>query len=79
MYNFSQTVISKIKLVKKHLKYEYKINHALSEQLCSLFLKRATSIDVESMLQKALLPVRPNRSYKRTKKKNRFINLEYRP
>ena len=79
MYNFSQAVISKIKLVKKHLKYEYKINHALSEQLCSLFLKRATSIDIESMLQKALLPVRPNRSYKRTKKKNRFINLEYRP
>jgi len=79
MYNFSQAVISKIELVKKHLKYEYKINHALAEQLCSLFLRGATSIDVESILQSALLPVRPNRSYKRTKKKNRHINLEYRP
>lgn len=79
MYNFSQAVISKIKLVKKHLKYDYKINHALAEQLCSLFLRGATSIDVELILQSALLPVRPNRSYKRTKKKNRHINLEYRP
>lgn len=79
MYNFSQAVISKIKLVKKHLKYEYKINHALAEQLCSLFLRGATPINVESILLTALLPVRPNRSYKRTKKKNRYINLEYRP
>lgn len=78
MYNFSQAVISKIELVKKHLKYEYKINHALAEQLCSQFLRGATPIDVESILQTALLPVRPNRSYKRTKKKNRHINLEYR-
>lgn len=79
MYNFSQAVISKIKLVKKPLKYEYKINHALAEQLCSLFLRGATPINVETTLLTALLPVRPNRSYKRTKKKNRYINLEYRP
>lgn len=79
MYNFSQAVIRHIIPAKKNRQYEYKVNHTMTEQLCALFLRGVTSIDIESIIQTNLLPVRPNRSFKRTKKKERSINIQYRP
>ena len=79
MYNFSQAIIRHIIPAKKNRQYKYKVNHTMTEQLCALFLRGVTSIDIESIIQTTLLPVRPNRSFKRTKKKERTINLQYRP
>lgn len=79
MYNFTQAVIRHIIPAKKNRQYEYKVNHTMTEQLCAIFLRGVTSIDIESIIQTTLLPVRPNRSFKRTKKKERSINLQYRP
>jgi hypothetical protein len=78
MYNFSQEVISHMKLEKVCKKHTYKVNQTLTQILCTEFLKLKTPVNVENILAQSLLPLRPNRSFHRAYKRDYGVNLLYR-
>jgi hypothetical protein len=67
-YNLTQTLINHTKPAQKETIYEYKINFSVAAHICRAFLRPATekgSINVMSLLQQELIPIRNERQYKR--------------
>lgn len=69
-YNITEILINHTVVEKKATKHEYKVNFSIAAHICRVFLRLATekdSIDVMSLLQKELIPIRNERQYPRLK------------
>jgi len=84
MFNISMIIIEeayKLKFKKKHRKYEYKINIARAIHIIrDSITKRKGGIppNLLELIAEEILPVRPNRSYKRRVKTQSFVSFGYR-
>ena len=68
MYNFSELVTSHIAIRKKKRKHLYRINFSIAVHACrNLLLGRYAPKNVEAVIGKNILPIRPNQSNPRPK------------
>ncbi len=66
MYNFAEMITSDVVINKKQKKYTYKINFSVCVHMCRAFYQgKTTSPDLEAIIAKNLIPLRPNRKWKR--------------
>lgn len=68
MYNATEAMINETIIEQKERKYDYKINFSSATHICRTFLRLNTeedSIDIMSLLQKELIPIRNKRQYPR--------------
>lgn len=67
-YNITETLINHTVIEQEETKHEYKVNFSVAAHICRVFLRPATGkdpIDVMSLLQKELIPIRNDRQYAR--------------
>lgn len=67
-YNITETLINQTIIQQRNTKHEYKVNFSMAAHICRIFLRLTTekdSIDVMSLLQKELIPIRNDRKYPR--------------
>ena len=81
LYNFSQRVISTIKIPSKNRKHIYQINFTRAFHILREFIKKADGLHpstVESLIAKEILPVRPGRSDPRKVRPKTVVHFNYR-
>lgn len=82
LYNFSQRIVQKIKIDKKKRKYTYQVNFTRAFHIIREFLRREKSgnkpLNIESLIAKEILPIRPNRSNTRNLKHKDVVCFNYR-
>lgn len=69
-YNLTETMINHVVVEKHDTKHEYKVNFTVAAHICRIFLRltlEKDSIDVMTLLQKELIPIRNERQYPRLK------------
>ena len=66
MYNFAEMITSHVVINKKQRKHTYKANFSVAAHMCRLFYRgKTTPPDLEAIIAKNLIPVRPDRHRKR--------------
>jgi len=80
LYNFSQRIVQKIKIDKKKRKYTYQVNFTRAFHLVREFLRKKSGnpLNIESLIAKEILPIRPNRSNIRNLKHKDVVCFNYR-
>lgn len=79
MYNFSELITSHVVIEKGSRKYEYKINFSVAVHICRDFLLSINNPpDVELLIARYVLPIRPGRSRPREMKVKQAISFMYR-
>lgn len=69
-YNITEQLINCTVVAQRETKHEYKVNFSVAAHICRAFLRPHTEkdpIDVMSLLQKELIPIRNDRKYPRLK------------
>ena len=69
-YNITETLINHTVVKHGDTKHEYKVNFSVAAHICRVFLRPYTEkdpIDVMSLLEKELIPIRNERQYPRLK------------
>lgn len=67
-YNITEMLVNHTVIKRGNTKHEYKVNFSVAAHICRVFLRLTTekdSIDVMSLLQKELIPIRNERQYPR--------------
>lgn len=67
-YNITEILINHVVVKEKKTKHKYKVNFSIAAHICRVFLRLAIgidSIDVISLLEKELIPIRNERKYPR--------------
>ena len=67
-YNITETLVNHTVIKKGETKHEYKVNFSTAAHICRVFLRLATgkdTMDVMTLLQKELIPIRNDRQYPR--------------
>lgn len=67
-YNITETLINHTVIEQSNTKHKYKVNFSVAAHICRIFLRLVTekdSIDVMSLLEKELIPIRNGRQYPR--------------
>ena len=67
-YNITEMLINHTVIKQGNTKHEYKVNFSVASHICRVFLRLTTekdSVDVISLLQKELIPIRNERQYPR--------------
>lgn len=66
MYNFSELITSHVVIQKRNSKYPYSVNFSSAVHVCrNFFLGNVSPPELEALLSRLLLPVRPGRSNSR--------------
>jgi hypothetical protein len=79
MYNFAQMITSHVVIKKKQRKYIYKANFSIAAHMCRLFYNgKTTSPNLEAIIAKNIIPIRPDRHRQRNKTTKTFISFLYR-
>lgn len=79
MYNFAEMIISHVAIEKKQRKYTYKANFSVATHICRLFYReKTTPPDLEAIIAKNLIPIRPDRHRERNVKAKIFQGFLYR-
>ena len=66
MYNFSELITSHVVIQKRNSKYPYSVNFSTAVHVCrNFFLGNVSPPELEALLSRLLLPVRPGRSNSR--------------
>ena len=79
MYNFAEMITSHVVIEKKQRKHTYKANFSVAAHICRLFYRgRTTSPDLEAIIAKNLIPIRPDRHRERNVKAKIFQGFLYR-
>lgn len=76
MYNFSMAIALAV-MVYSNARYPYQINFTQAIGICKKFF-RFPHIDVEALIQRYILPIRPNRSDGRNLVHKGFESFLYR-
>ena len=62
MYNFAEMITSHVVISKKQRKHTYKANFSVATHICRLFFReKTTSPNLEAIIAKNLIPIRPER------------------
>lgn len=82
MYNFSMSIITKLPLKQeKNLKYQLQVNFTQATKICLRFFKYKgleAPYDIETTIQRFILPIRPNRKRQRIAVSTCVISFNYR-
>ena len=82
IYNFTEWITAQVIIHKPKCKYAYKVNFSAAVHICrKLLAEKMHPPDVESLIAKYIVPIRPNRKYKRRLSKHSkgaAINFIYR-
>jgi hypothetical protein len=81
MYNFVSMITSYVIIQPANTRYVYQVNFTNAILICRNFLRLRNNIpppDIEAMLQKNILPVRPGRKSERNIRSQRVISFNYR-
>ena len=79
MYNFAEMITSHVVIEKKQRKHVYKANFSVAAHICRLFYRgKTTSPDLEAIIAKNLIPIRPDRHRERNVKAKIFQGFLYR-
>ncbi len=78
MYNFSSFLSQTVSTEQTDCnKYTYNLNHTQLQKICTRFLKGVIQ-DVSPLIQRFLVPVRPDRKFKRNLRRQSADTLGYR-
>ena len=77
LYNFCQSIALHTKLKQKNRKHSYQLNYTMAIKICRNFMKydKAPPNDVEKLLEKELLPIRPGRNSARSRPKKSLVSF----
>ncbi len=78
LYNFCSIIILHIPIKHGMRKHEYHVNFSLAMKICFDFLRGVTSPNIESLISKYILPIRPQRNYARQHRVQKPISFSYR-
>ena len=79
MYNFSEMITSHVIIAKKQRKYTYKANFSVAVHMCRLFFyERASPPNLETIIARNLIPIRPERHRTRNLTTKIFHGFLYR-
>jgi len=79
LYNYCEIITMNVVIHQKDTKYVYQMNYTIAIHICRYFLRNNISPpDVEKLIQKNLLPVRPGRSDPRKVKPKSMVSFLYR-
>ena len=82
IYNFTEWITAQVIIHKPKCKYAYKVNFSAAVHICrKLLAEKMHPPDVESLIAKYIVPIRPNRKYERhlsKHSKGAAINFTYR-
>ncbi len=81
MYNFSEMITSHVVIINKDARYLYQVNFTVAIHICKYFFRCRDKIllpDVEAMILKNILPIRPDRKDKRKIRPKTAVSFLYR-
>lgn len=81
LYNFCSIIASNVIIQKKKSKHIYQINFSIAIKICHHFLRKKTekiNIQIESLIGKFILPIRPDRAYARRHRPQHPASFSYR-
>ena len=81
MYNFCEMITLNVIITQKQSKYMYQVNFTMAIHICKHFfkiLKNKKPLNVEELIQRNILPVRPGRQAKRNIKPHSSVSFIYR-
>lgn len=81
MYNFCEVITTHIIIHQKDRKYAYQVNFTIAIAICIEFFKTSSDMpppDVEALIRKNILPVRPGRKDPRKVKSKSAVSFIYR-
>lgn len=81
MYNFCEAIISHVVVKTSSITYAYQVNFRLAIAICMRFFKGSNNIpppDVEALIQKNILPIKPGRMYPRKVSSGTWVSFNYR-
>jgi len=81
MYNFSEMITSHVVISQTHTHHAYQVNFTVAIHICRHFLRlwnNAPPPDVEALIRKNILPVRPDRNAKRKTRYGMAVSFLYR-
>jgi hypothetical protein len=81
MYNFVEMITSHVVISKSDTKYAYQVNFTIAVLVCKLFLRLRNNEpppDVEALIRKNILPVRPERKNQRNTRPKSNVSFVYR-
>jgi len=79
LYNYCEIITMNVVIQQKDTKYEYQMNYTIAIHICRYFLRNDISPpNIEKLIQKNLLPVRPGRSDPRKVKPKSVVSFLYR-
>lgn len=79
LYNYCEIITMNVVIHHKDTKYVYQMNYTLAIHICRYFLRNDISPpNVEKLIQKNLLPIRPGRSDPRKVKPKSVVSFLYR-
>ena len=78
MYNFAEMITSHVVIEKKQKKYTYRANFSVAAHMCRLFYRgKTTSPNLEDIISKNTVPIRPDRHCERKIKAKVFRGFLY--
>ena len=79
MYNFTEMITSHVVIEKKQRKYTYKANFTIAAHMCRTFFGgKTTSPNVETIVARNIVPIRPDRCRPRNLTNRTTISFLYR-
>ena len=78
LYNFCAIIILHVQIKHGKRKYEYQVNFSLALKICFDFLRDVAPPNIESLISKYILPIRPQRNYARQHRVQKPISFSYR-
>lgn len=80
-YNFTMMIASHVIISQKDTQYDYQVNFTVAVHVCKHFLRPFNNVpvlEVEVLIGNNILPVRPDRKFKRNIRKQSAVNFIYR-
>lgn len=78
LYNFCSIIILHVPVKRMNRKHVYQVNFSLAMKICFDFLRGIAPPDIESLISKYILPIRPERNYARQHRVQKPVSFSYR-
>jgi hypothetical protein len=81
MYNFSEMITSHVVICLRDTRYLYQVNFTIAIHICKYFFRCCSNVlspDVEALIQKNILPIRPGRKDQRKIRTRTAVSFIYR-
>ncbi len=81
LYNFCSIITGHVVINKKGRRHNLQVNYSVAYKACHFFLQlhnRDTTLDIETIIERYTLPIRPNRKYARQHRFRVPVSFTYR-